>query len=587
MACEAWGLFHDDSEWLASFQEMIDIRVMPIAETRRQFALMLINLPAANAVAMFNHFVTDLCIGNVTPQSTATALITIQRHMLAMGRSLTDSNFGFDLSAFPDAQFDDSVEDDSDLDSTFVLAALPSLSCEQSDALTIVIGILESDSSRSVDNVLTIIARAGTGKSIWVHHVAKYLSDRNLSCICVAASALAATVLPRGRTAHAAFNIPVPCHDDTWLVWNDATKRRIKLASVIFWDEISMVSIHIVEAVNRRLQKLMNSTVNFGGKIICILGDFRQLAPIDKACDGAALSVTRSVWFQNAVRISFTFNFRAGRDPAYAALLERVGDGYIVDVEVPDTNTVDSVDSLITNVYREGITCYEVTNMILAITLDQCAAINEAALCRISGDVHMALASDDLRNCRNPQLYPPEYIASLNFGGVPPAQLMFKPHARFMIIKNYSPPDVCNGVLCELLCWSKFNVQLKLLAGPGKGRIVMLPRCQFSINESLSGLPFTIRRWQFPIIPAYAVTIHKSQGQTLSRVGLIIETDAFAHGLIYVALSRVSSWNDLFFFSPEGRNTIHNKVIRDLLPHAQFHNYQRDHHRAFDAQHHH
>jgi ATP-dependent exoDNAse (exonuclease V) alpha subunit len=82
------------------------------------------------------------------------------------------------------------------------------------------------------------------------------------------------------------------------------------------------------------------------------------------------------------------------------------------------------------------------------------------------------------------------------------------------------------------------------------------------------------------------VTIHKSQGQTLSRVGLIIETDAFAHGLIYVALSRVSSWNDLFFFSPEGRNTIHNKVIKALLPQAQLHNYQRDHHRAFDAQHH-
>jgi hypothetical protein len=93
----------------------------------------------------------------------------------------------------------------------------------------------------------------------------------------------------------------------------------------------------------------------------------------------------------------------------------------------------------------------------------------------------------------------------------------------------------------------------------------MLPRCHFSVNERESGLPFPLRRWQFPIVPAYAVTIHKSQGQTLSRVGLFIEADAFAHGLIYVALSRVSSWNDLFFYSPEERQCIVNKVSRHLL----------------------
>jgi hypothetical protein len=567
LACEAWGLYHDDSEWVASFQEMLDVRVMSLAETRRQFALMLLNLPAANSVAMFNHFSVDLCGNIITPQTTASALNAIQYHLLTVGRSLSDDNFGFNLKAYPDVQAE--VYDDSDYGSVAdpAIVDLPSLSPEQLDAKVVLIDLCDSMAENPTrSNVVAVVARAGTGKSIWVHHIALELRRRNETCICVAASALAATVLPAGQTAHAAFNIPVPCHENTWLIWNEATKRRIRRARVIFWDEVSMVSVRLIDAVSRSLQQLMKNELIFGGKVMCFLGDFRQLAPVDKTGDGAFQSVTRAPWFQEAHRINFTFNFRAGRDPGYASMLEQVGDGLIEDLEVPKCCIVQNADDLISSVYADGVTCYDNNNMILAMTLDQCAMLNEAAFDRVPGIPSLAVASDDLRSCKSPELYPSEYISSLNFGGVPPATLKFKKHARFMIIKNYSPPDVCNGVLCELLTWSKFNVQLRLLSGPGKGRIVMLPRCHFNINEQESGLPFPMRRWQFPMVPAYAVTIHKSQGQTLCRVGLFIEADAFAHGLIYVALSRVSCWASLFFCSPEGRETIRNKVCKYLLP---------------------
>ena len=566
LACEAWGLYHDDSEWVAAFQEMLDVRVMTLSETRHQFALMLLNLPATNSVALFNHFSVDLCGGIITPQTTAAALGVIQHHLLLVGRSLAHANFGFNLEAFPDvlleADFDSAQEPELYAGSE----NLPQLSEEQLAAKSMimrVIGNCESPDARN--NVVAVVARAGTGKSVWVHHVANELGLQGKTCICVAASALAATVLPAGQTAHAAFNIPVPCLGNTFLIWNDAAKRRIKRASVIFWDEISMVAIHLVEAVNRSLQQLMKNELFCGGKVLCVLGDFRQLAPVDKCGDGVYLSVSRASWFQEAHRVHFSFNFRASKDPQYSAMLEQVGDGHMPEISVPPVCTVHSADELISSVYAEGVTCYSQNNMILAMTLDQCAAINSAAFERIAGLESIAVASDDSRSCQSPELYPSEYLASLNFGGVPPAILKFKPQARFMIIKNFMPPDVCNGVLCELICWSKFNVQVKLLTGPGKGRIVMMPRCHFSVNERESGLPFQLRRWQFPIVPAYAVTIHKSQGQTLSRVGLVIEADAFAHGLIYVALSRVSSWQDLFFYSPEERQSIVNKVSRHLL----------------------
>jgi ATP-dependent DNA helicase PIF1 len=546
---------------------MLDVKILSQTGICEQFALILINLPAVNAVAMFNHFASDLCGGSpTTPEMTAAAMWAVERFMIRAGKSLTDRNYGFVL---PAAEFNnDNFFSDFDCEPLDQTASILVLSQEQELAKASLLALLVSVGSK----VITVVARAGTGKSAWVHSVVSHLKANAQISICVAASALAATALPHGRTAHAAFNIPVPCLEDTFLVWSEDVQSKIRRAACIFWDEISMVSSYVVEALNRSLKRLMKTDVDFGGKLIVFLGDFRQLPPIDTTTgNGIRLSISKCSWFQSALRMNFTFNFRAAADSSYAAFLEQVGDGDIEDIEVPSICQMEFVDELITKVYCDGITDYSRNNMILAMTLDQCAAINNECMSRIPGNATTALASDDLRSCKSPDLYPPEYIASLNFGGIPPASLQFKEHARFMIIKNYNPPDVCNGVLCEMLQFSKFNIQVRLLSGPGKGKIVMLPRCRFSVLESKSGLPFSFARWQFPIVCAYAVTIHKSQGQTLNRVGLFIEADAFVHGLIYVALSRVASWTQLSFYSPESKTNIKNKVCKGLLHNARQH----------------
>ncbi|UYV75784.1 hypothetical protein LAZ67_13001346 [Cordylochernes scorpioides] len=80
---------------------------------------------------------------------------------------------------------------------------------------------------------------------------------------------------------------------------------------------------------------------------------------------------------------------------------------------------------------------------------------------------------------------------------------------------------------------------------PLSSKIFIIPRIPIIPND----LPFKFRRLQFPVMVAFAMTINKSQGQTLQVVGVHLESPCFSHGQLYVACSRVSSPKKLFVFS--------------------------------------
>jgi ATP-dependent DNA helicase PIF1 len=191
--------------------------------------------------------------------------------------------------------------------------------------------------------------------------------------------------------------------------------------------------------------------------------------------------------------------------------------------------------------------------------------INEAVMSRFPSSPSFSVATDDLRECKYPDEYPEEYVSSLIIHGVPPYSLTLQTNARYMIIRNAAPPGMCNGTQAVLLSHSRFMCKLRLLTGPGKGKIVYLPRFSFRVTSDNSGLPFTFTRRQFPIIPSYCVSVHKSQGQSLDYIGLVAEKDAFAHGQVYVGMSRVGSWGQIAFYSPRGENFLQNRVSKELI----------------------
>ncbi len=93
-------------------------------------------------------------------------------------------------------------------------------------------------------------------------------------------------------------------------------------------------------------------------------------------------------------------------------------------------------------------------------------------------------------------------------------------------------------------------IKAKILTGKAAGQISFIPRIRLNPDESK--FSFKMIRTQFPLLPAFAMTINKSQGQSFDKVGVALNVPVFSHGQLYVAFSRVRTQKGLRIFVKDG-----------------------------------
>jgi ATP-dependent exoDNAse (exonuclease V) alpha subunit len=114
-------------------------------------------------------------------------------------------------------------------------------------------------------------------------------------------------------------------------------------------------------------------------------------------------------------------------------------------------------------------------------------------------------------------------------------------------------------------------IQAEIVTGSHSGEMMFIPR--ITLVASDSDLPFELKRRQFPIRPAFAMTINKAQGQTMQEIGLYLPQPVFSHGQLYVALSRAQSLKSIKvtvaggryqgFEGVHTRNVVYHEVFED------------------------
>ncbi len=178
---------------------------------------------------------------------------------------------------------------------------------------------------------------------------------------------------------------------------------------------------------------------------------------------------------------------------------------------------------------------------ILAAKNNDAQALSFTIQSKIAGDLVTYNSVDSITNPDDVVNYPTEFLNSLELPGFPPHNLQLKVGTVIMILRNLNPPRLCNGTRFSVKRLMPNLIEATIINGKYAGENVYIS----------TDLPFDFKRLQFPVRLAFAMTINKSHGQSLSVCGINLENHCFSHGQLYVACSRVGKPSALFVLTSD------------------------------------
>ncbi|XP_070196534.1 uncharacterized protein [Littorina saxatilis] len=548
-ACYERGLLEDDKHLELSMEEASASQSPKLL--RSFFAIILINCSPSNPGSLYlrfrDHLAEDFLYtfrqvvnDDTAPFSDAIynqALCAIEERLLLLGGKSVE-HYGMPKAVQQDATIRVSREyhQETNYDTEVLKAAaadqLKQLTEDQRKVYDTFISMVEKR-NQSDTNMLFLDAPGGTGKTFVINLILSMIRSTGRIALATASSGIAATL------------IQVPLDVDKQDQPTCAIKRGTNLAKVIqdtaaiIIDEAPMTHRAVYEAIDRTLQDITQTSKPMGGIPTLFCGDFRQILPVVPHGTRANVinaSIKNSYLWQNIVVKHLTTNMRAHLSGnheavAFANLLLDIGNGAIPPSDFPDTIDIpptlcqfaDSLEQLKTDVFpdlQEHYTSSEwlAQRAIISPLNKTVNKLNGMLMSDFPGDERLYKSIDKAINDEEVVIYPQELLNSIEISGLPPHELTLKPGAPIIILRSLEPPKTTNGTRCTITRLHNYVIEATISCGPYKGEPVLLPR--IPLEPSDSSLPFTFRRLQFPIRPAFALTINKSQGQTYSVLGV-------------------------------------------------------------------
>jgi len=410
--------------------------------------------------------------------------------------------------------------------------------------------VLADDFVRYTRRNIFLTGKAGTGKTTFLHRLKSTLSKRMI----VTAPTGVAAINAGGVTLHSFFQIPfgpyIPGSDiERQLEQRRFSKEKIgifKRLDLLVIDEISMVRADLLDSVDAVLRRYKQRHLPFGGVQLLMIGDLHQLSPVVKDDEWRLLkNYYHSCYFfsSNALRqaqlitVELQHIYRQS-DAEFIRLLNRVRENRV------DAEVLQALNAR----YIQGFEPDKNDDYITLTTHNRSAdTINTRHL--------EALQSKSITFPASVEGDFPEY----NYPTA--ATLTLKVGAQVMFVRNDASAEKLyfNGKIGKII---RIDAQKIAVKCPDDSDEVLVEpstweNINYTWNEKAGEIDAQVigKFTQYPLRPAWAITIHKSQGLTFERA-IIDANAAFSHGQVYVALSRCKTFQGMVLSTPISRSAI-------------------------------
>ena len=375
-------------------------------------------------------------------------------------------------------------------------------------------------------DIFFITGNAGSGKSTLL----QYFREKTAKKIAVVAPTGVAAVNVRGQTIHSFLHLPPRFIQKEQIrrLRGKAGELIEKLDALVI-DEVSMVRADVMDGIDYALRINRNNlNVPFGGVQMILFGDLYQLPPVlERDAYDAFREIYPGPYFFDAhvfKKISCRYReltrIYRQRDPQFIDLLNKIRHKNCLEEDLGFLN------SRVVRSYEPG---EDDIAIILTTTNNGASRINDARLSALPGKGYYYTA--EIEGNFDEREYPAEY------------NMCLKPGAQVMLIRNDKEKRWVNGTLGIVRSLGHNSIRVDVqgkIYDVGKER---WDKIRYVFNEEKQRIEDEITGafTQYPLRLAWAITIHKSQGKTFDKVIIDLENGAFAHGQVYVALSRCRS----------------------------------------------